>query len=130
MNRLSRATALKVAAVISFVMGIYSIFSSIPFLARGYVEPEPGVAQIPYFVIIAAFALAIMSILGAFSTWKQQRWGIVLLLIVSAADLVLALPGLVFAPSTDILFSAIVGVLNDVAVIILCLWRDRRPVTL
>lgn len=129
MNRLSRATALKIGAAISFVMGLYYFFSAIPYLIQGYVEPMPGVNQIPQSVIISAFVFAILRIIGAFGAWRQQRWGIVLTLLANAIDLVLGLPGLLFAPTMELLVSTIVGVITDVAVIVLCLWRDRRPVT-
>ena len=130
MQRLSRTTALKIAAIISFAVGLYYFIAAIPYLMQGDVEPDPNVNQIPFGIIIAAFVFAIMRIIGAFGTWRQQRWGIVLTLVANGADLVLGLPGLIFAPSMEIFISNIIGVIATVAVIVLCLWRDRRPVAL
>lgn len=40
MNHLSKATALKIAASLSLLMGLYSIIFSIPYLQRGEANLE------------------------------------------------------------------------------------------
>ncbi len=128
MQRLSRSTALKVAAILSFVLGIYGFVASIPYLTQGDVEVSPDVNQIPYFVVIAGFTFSIVLIVGAYGTWRQQRWGIVLTLIANAIDGIFTLPGIIFAPTVGLQIGSIIGVMGAVVVIVLCLWRNRRPV--
>jgi hypothetical protein len=127
MNRLSRSNALKIAAVISFLLGAYGFVESIPYLVQGDVVAPPGVNEIPYFVIVAAFVFNIVRIVGAYGTWNRQRWGIVLTLIVNAIDSILAAPGIFFGPTLYLQIGSAIGIIASVAVIVLCLWRDRRP---
>jgi uncharacterized membrane protein (DUF2068 family) len=126
MNRLSRSTALKTAAVISLLLGIAALGLSIPALARGASQVQTA-AEPPYVVVVIAFAFAVMRIVGSVGVWQQQRWGIVLTLIANALDALSAIPGILFAPSTFFQIAATLTVVLSILVIVLCLWRDREP---
>jgi cytochrome c biogenesis factor len=128
MSALSRTTALKIAAILSLLLGLYALISTLPYLMQGQAAIDQATDGPPYFVILAAFLLSFVRIAGAFGTWRNQRWGIVLTIIANAVDALSALPGIFFAPTTALQISAIVGVVGSVLVIVLSLWRDRRPV--
>lgn len=127
MNRLSRATALKIAAVLSLLLGIYSFMNFLPYLARGAADLNQGGDAPPYFVIMLGFILAIVRIASAYSVWQNQRWSLVVMLLANAIDTLAAIPGIFFAPTPYLQMSASFGVILGVGLVILCLWRDRKP---
>ena len=126
MSNLSRANALKIAAAISFLMGLVAVVAAILFIQNGDVGDSAPDAP-PYFVMVAALVFGILRLMGAYGTWRQQRWGILLTLFANAIDGVLAVPGILFAPTTGLQISAIITVVAAIVITGLCLWRDRRP---
>lgn len=80
-------------------------------------------------MIVAGFVLAIVMITAAYGAWNRQRWGIVLTLLANTLDALLAVPGIFFAPTESAQLSAAVGVLGSIIICLLCLWRDRKPIT-
>jgi len=126
MNPLSRSTALKLAAIISFSIGIYAFFMAMPFLARGVAAINMAADSPPYFVIMAGFIFAFMRIFSAFGLWQNQRWGIIVTILANALDTLAAAPGILFAPTTNLWVSAITIVALGVIVIVLCLWREGK----
>ncbi len=130
MKHLSRATALKFAAVISFLLGLSGLIVSLPNLARGAALIKTAGDSPPYFVIFIAIVFAIVKMVAAYGTWQQQRWGIVLTLLATALDIASAVPGLLFAPTIILWRWVIIGIMLNLAVIVFCLWRDHKPATL
>jgi hypothetical protein len=126
MNNLSRGNALRIAALLSFAFGLYSFVTWIPLLMRGAEAVNLAMDTPPYFIVIMGFILAIVRIVGAYGTWIYQRWGIVLTLVTCAIDGVLAVPGILFAPTRQLQIEATIGVIATIAIIMLCLWRDTR----
>lgn len=125
MRRLSRTTALKLAAALALVGGVSNLFTSIPFLWRGAAAVSQAGDAPPYIIFVLGLILAPIEIIGAAGAWRGQRWGVVLLLLAAAVDVLSAAPGILFAPTTSLRLLAGTGVLLDLTVIILCLWRDR-----
>jgi len=130
MKPLSRSTALKIAALLSFLIGVYTFIEAIPYLARGASDIDAAASTPPYFVIVSGFTFAIMRMVGAYGTWKEQRWGIVVTILANAIDSVLALPGIFFAQTMEFWLGSIVGVAFGVVIIALCLWRDLKSVAI
>lgn len=126
MSNLSRANALKIAAAISFLLGIYAVVASILYLQNGNVVDFAPDAP-PYFVMVAALVLGIVRLIGAYGAWKSQQWGIFLTVIANVVDGVAAVPGILFAPTVGLQISAIVSVVAAIVITVLCFWRDRRP---
>jgi hypothetical protein len=120
MQRLSRTTALKLAAVISILSNLqgYSLF--IPLLARGSTTLEPP----PYFVVVLGNLLLTVATVAAYGVWYNQRWGIVLTLLAVSINTIMAVPGILFAPTQTLWLSAIISTVFGIVIIVLCLWRD------
>lgn len=126
MNRLSRATALKIAAVLSLLLGLYSFMNFLPYLVRGAADLDQGGDAPPYFVIMLGFILAILRIASAYSVWQNQRWSLIVMLLANVLDTLSAVPGIFFAPTIYLQRSATVGVMLGIVLSVLCLWRERR----
>jgi hypothetical protein len=124
MKNLSRANALKLAAVISFLLGIGGVMLAVPELTRGADVLDDTADSAPFAVIIIAFVFAVMRITAAPGLWQSQRWGIVLTLIANALDALAAAPGILFGPTLALKAAASSGVVLSLVVIVLCLWRD------
>ncbi len=129
MKSLSRSTALKIAAILSFLFGVYVFVGAIPYLAQGANAVDAVGDAPPYFVIISAFIFALLRIIGAYGVWREQRWGIVVTILANALDTILALPGLFLAGTMELWLSSAIGTAINVVIIVLCLWRDHRPMT-
>ena len=129
MNRLSRSTALKTAAVLSFLSCALSVILTLPFLAQGSSAIDQGGKAPPYFIIVLAVILGVVGIVAAYGCWKQMRWGVILTIIVNLLGGLSAAPGILFAPTTQLFVSASVSVAISIVIIVMCLWPDRKLAT-
>lgn len=127
MNRLTRPTALKIAAVLSFLSSAYSVVFSLPFIILGADAANQATEGPPFSVLLLAFVLGIIGIVAAFGTWKQMRWGVILTIVINLIGGLSAAPGIIFRPTPALFASATIGVVIDIVIILLCLWRDRQP---
>lgn len=131
MSRLTRPTALKIAAVIAAVLGLIEIFLyQLPDLIRGQATVDLEAATNggpPFFLIPIQFAIHAIALVAAYGAWRSQRWGVVLLIVLSVLNIVPGLLGALFAPSPATrVYAAVVVVLN-ILIVVLCLWRERKP---
>lgn len=128
MNRLSRSTALKIAAVISLLLGLFGIYLFLPSLSRGAIALNGQLNTPPYPVLVIALALALVRIIAAYGAWQSQRWGIVLTILANGLDSVAAVPGVLYARTPALWLTAISTVVLSMIVVVLCLWRERKRV--
>lgn len=129
MKRLSRSNALKLAAVLSLLLGIGSLVVFAPLLERGASSLDLGIDTPPYPVIVMSVIGAVVRLVSAYGVWFGQRWAVILILLFSALDGAAAAPGLLFAPTDSMWAMAIAAVMWNVAIVVLCLWRDHKPVS-
>jgi hypothetical protein len=129
MNRFSRSTALKIAAVLSFLSSAFSVIFALPMIAQGASAIDQGGDSPPYFVLMLAVILGVVGIVAAYGCWKGMRWGVILTIIVNLLGGLSAAPGILFAPTTQLFVSAGVSVAISIVIIVLCLWPDRRLAT-
>jgi uncharacterized membrane protein (DUF2068 family) len=129
MLHLSRSSALKIAALVSFLNGVWGLFFTIPILARGADALNRAGDTPPYEVMIIAFVFAVLRLVAAPGVWQKQRWGIIITLIAAALDTIAAVPGILFGPTIGLKLAASTGVLAGLVVIVLCLWRDPQRAT-
>lgn len=126
MNRLSRAKALKVAASLSFLISLYGVVVNLPLLAQGSGAFAASQGP-PYSIIVALFVLSVIGLLAVYGVWQGQRWAILLTILVALLNVLSAMPGILFAPVWYWQLSSATITLFGLAVIILCLWRERKP---
>ena len=127
MRRMSRPTALKLAAILTGLNALSGFAMSVPLIPRGAPQLDQVLDSPPYFVVVSSFALAVVSMIAAYGTWRMQRWGIILTLLASALGALLSAPGIFAAPTTLLAIAATLGTLISIAIIILCLKRDPKP---
>lgn len=131
MNRLSRANALKIAAIIMVVLSLLDIIVyEIPALLQGQAAVDAAASSTggpPFFMVIAQFTIDIVAIVAAFGAWRAQRWGVVLLVVTAILISLPALAGMLFAPDLSTKIVSGVGAILGIIVVILCLWREHRP---
>ena len=113
---MQKTTLFKTAVILHLVVSLYSVIGAFPALMSG---PEtPGPTQgIPQVVVVLASFLGIVGIISAYGAWQGRKWGIWLSIVVRATDGILALPGVLAAPTTALRVAAIVSVLAGVFVI-------------
>ncbi len=128
MRGLSRSTALKIAAVLSFLMGAFGIVATLLLLAQGATAIGRSNTTPPYIVLLIGLMTGIVGVVAAYGTWKQQRWGIVLTILANLINGLSAAPGVLFAPQTFLWIIATLTVILSVVIIVMCLWRDRKLV--
>ncbi len=130
MSRLTRPTALKIAAVITAVSSLIEIIIyQLPYLIRGQAAVDLDAAQNggpPFFLIPIQFALHAIALVAAYGAWRAQRWAVVLLIIINVLNLIPSLLGSLFAPSSATRIYAVFTTIIIIATIVLCLWRERK----
>ena len=126
MNQLSRATGLKIAAVILWVVALLGMFTvGIPFLAGGMAAANAGEAP-PFWLNLLSFAVDATTIVVAYGVWRAERWGIILAIVISVFNAILNTVGALFDPHMAIRIMAGVFVFASLGVIYLCLRREPK----
>jgi hypothetical protein len=125
MKGLSRSTALKIAAVVSFLTNASSIVSSIGTVRMAAANPTAA-GSLPYSFFVIGLIISVVGVVAAWGVWKQQRWGIVLTILANLISGLMAAPGILFAPTPGIKAIAVTGVAVCTLIIVLCLWRDYQ----
>lgn len=113
----------KTAVIVHTLNSIFMVAADLPALMQG--PPADGpLAGVPQVVLVVVALLGVAGLVSAYGAWQGQKWGIWLTIVVEAVNGILALPGVLVAPSTFARTSAIVGVLIALFVIVALL---RRP---
>ena len=130
MNKLSRSTALKIAAVIMLVVALLDMFVyELPDLMRGMAAVDQASTTAggpPFFMVILGFAIDVLAMVAAYGTWQAQRWGVILVIVISAFNCISGAFGAIFAPDSSTRIFAAVVVLLSLSVIYLCLRREPK----
>jgi hypothetical protein len=111
-----------IAAILQLLISLFAIVLTIPELAQGSSAAEAP----PYFVVLLAFAAGILGLVSAYGVWQNQKWGVILTIVLRALDGLAALPGILFAPTSLLWISAIVGVIVSALIIVLLLWPKPK----
>ena len=123
---MNRPRTYTIAAVLQFLLSVYAVVTALPLLARGASDLDQAADAPPYFIIVLGFTAAVLGIVSAYGVWRNQKWGVVLTIILRAVDGLAALPGLLFAPTLGWQIAAAVGVLSSVVIIGLLLWPKPK----
>lgn len=128
---MTRPTALKIAAVILMALALLDLFVyQVPLLMIG----QAAVDQVangdgsgpPFFMVLLAFAVDVLSIITAYGLWRGLRWGVVLAIIINAFNILTGLLGALFAGDLNTRVISAVGIVLWIVAIVLCLWRERK----
>jgi hypothetical protein len=121
MGTMTRTTALRIAAALSVLVAMIGILAyDLPNLTLG-----AGEAESPFALVLGSFTSDVLALVAAYGAWRAQKWGVVLLIAVNAFWIIQAITSLLFDAGTGALAFAAVMLVHHVAVISLCLWRDR-----
>jgi len=121
---MNRTPLYKTAVIVHALNSLFGVALAFPFLMQG--PPTEGpIAGIPQVVIVASALMGVAGLVSAYGAWQGQKWGVWLTVAIEAGNGLLALPGVLFAPSTPARISALVGVLVAIFVIVTLL--RRRP---
>ncbi len=126
MKGLSRATALKIAAVLSVLLGIVSIVNTLPLIARGATGVAQSTDSPPYAILMVGLLTGVIGIVAAYGAWNQQRWGVILTILVNLVNGLGAVPGILFAPQPGLMITAVATVVVSILIVVLCLWRQHN----
>lgn len=108
----TRPTAV-IAAVVLSVLVIIGNFAS-PLLPSG-----SGEDTVPTFVIVVGIILGLIGIIAVVGLWMLRKWGMILTIVVSAINVLLAAPGIAFGP--DAFTKIIAGVFTLISALIIVL---------
>ena len=130
MNQLSRSNALKIAAVIVLVLTLFDVVVyELPFLTQGMAALDQAANADqgpPFFMVILGFTFDILAIVAAYGTWQTQRWGVILIIIVSAFNCLNNALAAIFAPWMATRITAAALIILYLGVIYLCLRREPK----
>lgn len=129
MNKLSRSTGLKIAAVIVLGLALFDmIVYEIPDLTRGMAAVNAGGGP-PFFIVILGFAFDVLAIVAAYGAWRAERWGVILVIVISAYSSISGAGAAIFDPSLATRILGAVAVVLYLGVIYLCLRREPKSLT-
>lgn len=123
MNRSQSYTA---AAILQLLLSLIAIAVSLPDLARGATAVAQAGDTVPYVGLVISFMIGTLGLVSAYGVWRQQKWGVVLTIVLRTIDGLLALPGMVSPPSQPVQALALLSVLGSIIVIYLLLRPSRR----
>lgn len=109
----TRSRRLKIAAVLSVLVALVGLaLYDLPNLPQG-----PAGVDDPYALVVLSFASDVLAFVAAFGTWRREKWGIVLLIVVNAFWVVQAVTTMVNpAQSGDTLFALVMLAVHAVTI--------------
>jgi hypothetical protein len=123
---MNRTNSYKLAIIIHLLFSLFALIDTLRLLPAGAEAlNQVSSGTPPYFVVVAVGFIGALGLVSAYGAWYQQKWGIVLTIVLRAIDGLLALPGVLFAVSPLYQVLAGIGVMGSIVVIFLIL--TRRP---
>ncbi len=114
-----------ISAIIQFVWCLMNVGLALMTLPQGAAALDtmegPG-----YFFTILNLIVGLAGLFSAYGVWKNQKWGVILTMVIEVIYGLTALPGLIFAPTLESKIGAYIGVLIAVVVIALLLWPKPK----
>ena len=123
---MNRPKTYTVAAILQFLVSVFSVISSVPLLVQGANAVDQAGDSPPFFIAILGFGIGLLGLVSAYGVWRNQKWGVILTILLRTVDGLSALPGILFAPTVGFKIMASLGVLLAVVVIALLLWPKPK----
>jgi uncharacterized membrane protein (DUF2068 family) len=118
----------RIAFAIHVLLSIVSIGSSMMILPRGAESLDAVTDTPPYFVVVAVLILGVLGLITAYGIWQGQRWAVLLTIALRSVDGLLALPGILWAPTPGLKVGASIGVVLNLLVIYFLLRREPEGI--
>lgn len=79
--------------------------------------------------LVVILILCTVCLVSVYGVWQNQKWGKVLAIITLGVNALLALPGIIFAPTLLLKLDPASGVIVAIVVTVLLLYNPQKPVT-
>jgi hypothetical protein len=124
MNQMSRATGLKIAAVILWAIALTGMAAvGIPILTGARTDAEG-----PFFwLVIFSFAVDSITMVVAYGVWRAERWAVILAIVISVFNAILNTGGAIGDPQAAMRMMAGTLAVASLVVIYLCLRQAPKP---
>ena len=123
---MNRPKTYTVAAILQLLVSIVSVVFSFPMLVQGADTVNRAGDAPPFFIAILGFGIGLLGLVSAYGVWRNQKWGVILTIVLRTVDGLSALPGILFAPTFAFKIAASAGVLSSIVVIALLLWPKPK----
>ena len=121
---MNRPMTYTIAAVLQMLISLFAVVFTCPILFQGAAAVEQAGEMPPFFIVVMGFGLGLVGIVSAYGIWRNQKWGVVLTIVLRAVDSLSALPGLT-VPVLELRILASVGIAISIAIIVLLLWPTK-----
>ena len=122
---MNRSIQIVIASILTALYALQAIIRvSIALATQNQVAQEMGNGFLVVILILNTVALV-----SAYGVWQNQKWGKILAIITLGVNALLALPGVMFAPTLALKLDPASGVVVAIVVTILLLYRPKQPVT-
>ena len=119
-----RPPAVTVAVVL---LALLSVVNMVP---PSLMAPPAEAAEVPAFVTYLGVILGVVGLVAAYGLWALKRWSVWLTIILSAVNILLTVPPLLFGPTVAIQVVSIVsGVAFALVIVLVLLPASRRVYT-
>lgn len=119
---MKRSTNIVVAAVLTALYSLITLIrASVAITTQNQDVQNAGNGFAVLIVILSAIGLV-----SAYGIWQNQKWGKVLAIIALGVNGLLALPGVIFAPTLLLKLDPASGVIVAIIVIVLLLRRPKE----
>jgi uncharacterized membrane protein (DUF2068 family) len=115
----SRPLPVTVAAVLMVLIGLSGLPG--PFLLKS--------DAVPAVVLYGGIVLGVVGLIASVGLWLLKRWSLWLTVVVSALNLLLAAPGIPFAPGGLKVFAAVTVLVSAVIIVLVVRPVSRRALT-
>ena len=124
MNNTRRPPAVTVAVVL---LALLSVVNMVP---PSLMASPAEAAEVPAFVAYLGVILGIVGLVAAYGLWALKRWGVWLTIVLSAVNILLTVPPLLFGPTVALQVMSIVsGVAFALVIVLVLLPASRRAYT-
>ena len=121
---MKRSTNIVIAAVLTALYCLINVIrGSVAIATQNQEVQNAGNGFVVLIVILSTIGLV-----SAYGIWQNQKWGKVLAIITMGLNGLLALPGVIFAPTLPLKLDPASGVTAAIVVIVLLLRRPKEVV--
>ena len=121
---MKRSTNIVIAAVLTALFCLINVIRGSVAIATQNQEVQNAGNGFAVLIVI----LSTIGLVSAYGIWQNQKWGKVLAIITMGLNGLLALPGVIFAPTLPLKLDPASGVTAAIVVIVLLLRRPKEVV--